>query len=391
MNRISIAIDARFMLRPLRGIPLYVLRLCEHLPILNRNIQFVYFINKGFEHNDTPDNYLPRIKAIEKNNPNVIFVNRNNDAEIKWEQLYLPRLIKQHNVDLLHMPANRISFFPGVPTVVTVHDVMEYIYLTKKYREQLSKGKGIRTWAYVSRISAYTYLTYKFGIKTAQRIITVSSYSSDDIEKMLDISRNKIVSIHHGVSSEYQNIAIQPQELRQHVLLLGGDNYFKNPQLAINAWSKLDPGLRQKYPLKVIGFSGQDSSSLIQAIKQQRLENEVEVHRWISQEEMVKCFKDAVLFLFPSRYEGFGFPLLQAMACGTPVISTNTSSIPEVLGDVGYQIDPDDVNGMALKIQCLLTDKQEWQKQSELGYKRSLRFSWELSAQKHLNVYEELL
>lgn len=387
----TIAIDARFMLRPLRGIPLYVLRLCENLPRLNRNYQFVYFINKCFEHNDSPDNYLPRVEAIEKDNPNVVFVNHDDEAEIKWEQVCLPRLIKQRNVDLLHMPGNRICFFPGVPTVVTVHDVMEYLYLWEEFKKNLSKARNVKKFFYYTRIYAYVLAVYKIGFRKANKIITVSRYSAEDISLKLRIKRDKVTAIHHGLDADY--FCENPTSLKERncILMLGGDSVQKNPELAIRAWAQIDPAYRNQYPLKIVGFCGDTTSPLLTAIKENSLEDQVEIQSWISQEEMVQCFQNAAIFLFPSRYEGFGFPLIQAMACGTPVISTNTSSIPEVLADVGFQFDPDDDAGMAAGIKRLLSDTFEWQKQSDSGYERSIRFRWDASAQMHLNVYAKSL
>ena len=387
----TIGIDARFMLRPLRGIPLYVLRLCENLPGLNREYQFVYFINKGFEHNDTPENYLPRIESIEKKHPNVTFVNHDDEAEIKWEQVYLPRLIKKYKVDLLHMPANRICFFPGVPTVVTTHDVMEYLYLWNRFKKNIYAASGIKNFLYLTKIATYALANYKIGFQKAKQIITVSLYSAADIASKLKIKSNNICAIHHGLDADYFCDKVKPLSDRNFTLMLGGDSFQKNPELAIRAWAQVDPALRQKYPLKIVGFCGNKSSPLLTAIQENDLEGQVEIKGWISQGEMVQHFKNAALFLFPSRYEGFGFPLLQAMACGTPVISTNKSSIPEVLGDVGFQYEPDDATGMAAGIKRLLKDTDEWQKQSDTGYQRSLGFRWEVSAQKHLDVFDRLI
>jgi len=387
----TIGIDARFMLRPLRGIPLYVLRLCQNLPRLKREYQFIYFINKGFEHNDDPEKYLSRIEEIEKQNPNVMFVNYDDDAEIKWEQLCLPTLLKEYNVDLLHMPANRICFFPGVKTVVTVHDVMEYLYLKKRYKESINNEKSLKMFLYKTRVTAYAYLTYKFAFKRSAKIITVSSYSADDIEATLNLDKQKITPIHHGLDEEYLGTKPLPHDERKFTLMLGGDSYQKNPATALACWAQVAPDFRKKYPLKIIGFCGAKTSPLIQAVNQHGLSGTVDIHGWVTQEQMVKCFKEAALFLYPSRYEGFGFPLIQAMASGTPIISSNKASIPEVLGDVGYHLDPDDPAGMATAVEKILSSQKEWQHQSDAGYLRSAQFKWVISAQKHLDLYEELL
>ena len=384
----NIGIDARFMLRPLRGIPLYVTRLCEHIPAIAKDYTFYFFINKGFEHNDSAENYMLRLEGIQSKNENVRIINVDDDAEIRWEQMYLPRLVKEHKIDLLHMPANRICFFPGAPTVVTVHDIMEYLYLLdKKYPLSWEKNKSIKSILYNLRHRIYVALSYKYRINNAVNIITVSRYSKDDMENNLSIDSGKVKVIYHGVDEEYFEKPSLPFDDRSHVLLLGGDSFQKNPETAIAAWSKVNPELRNKFPLKVVGFCGSTSSPILCAIKKYGLQDEIDIKGWISQEDMVEYFHRSVLFIFPSRYEGFGFPLIQAMATGVPVISTSKTSIPEVLGGVGFQLDPDDINGFAESIERVLTHRSVWQKQSDTGLTRSKLFTWENSAKSHFEQY----
>ena len=385
------AIDARFMLRPLRGIPLYTLRLCQNLPRVDQTSQFFYFINKGFEHNDKEENYLPRIKEIEDKFQNVTFVNLDNDAEIFWEQVCLPRLVKQYSIDLLHMPANRVSFKSGVKTVVTVHDMMEYLYLLDdKFPISWGKNRSLKKWQYNARRRLYAILSYKWGIARSE-IITVSKNSRTDIARTLKVPEQRITVIHHGVDNDYLTESPLPREQRKFTLMLGGDSYQKNPAAAIAAWSQVDKSVREQSPLRIVGFCGDDASPLLSALREHDLEGVVDVRGWISQEEMVQSFRQAALFLFPSRYEGFGFPPLQAMACGTPVVSTNRSSIPEVLGPVGFQYDPDDHAGMAQSIERVLSDPVLWAEQSRDGAERACSFTWENSAQAHLDVYSRIL
>ena len=385
----NIGIDARFLLRPLRGMPLYVMHLCEHIPALAKDCTFYLFINKGFEHNDSIENYMPRLELIQRKNENVKIINFDDDAEIMWEQFYLPRLIKKHKIDLLHMPANRICFFPGVPTIVTVHDIMEYLrLLDEKFSFLFKKNRSLREILYDLRQRIYVMLSYKYKLNIASSIITVSNYSKHDIKNSLHIDFNKIKAIYHGVDEEYFKIQSLPFYNRTHVLLLGGDSSKKNPETAIAAWSRVSREIREKFPLKIVGFCGSTSSPILHAIKKYGLEDEVDIKGWVSQKDMMEYFQRAVLFLFPSRHEGFGFPLIQAMATGTPVISTNQASIPEVLDNVGFQLDPDDIKSFSESIEKVLMDYSFWQKQSDLGLARSAIFTWENSIKAH---YEEYL
>jgi len=396
-NQIRIGIDARFLLRPLRGIPLYVLHLCLNLPALRTNYQFYYFINKGFEHNDRPENYQNRLDRIQ-NYKNVTIVNKDDDAEIRWEQIYLKKLIKQYRIDLLHMPANRVCFFPGVPTIVTIHDIMEYLFLSRIH--PIPKTCDLRMMLYVLRKRGYVWWNYKYGIKKASKIISVSHYSANDLKSNLNCDDGHIKVIHHGIDNDFfltknnyqigieesDNISSQP-----YVLMLGGDSYQKNPEGAIKAWSLVNPNIRKQYHLKIIGFSGDQNSPLIRALKKNNLADEVEVSGWVTQNELIKYFHRASLFLCLSRYEGFGFPILQAMASGTPIISTNMASLPEILGNVGFQFLPDDHIGISKAIESVLQDNRMQAEQSSAGIKRAENFSWQHCVEEHIRIYEEVL
>jgi glycosyltransferase involved in cell wall biosynthesis len=253
---------------------------------------------------------------------------------------------------------------------------------------------------YHLRVVLYIWCTYKFGIKQARRVITVSDYSARDIVKTLNISPDKVTAIHHGLDIEFTHAGaglangsdyIDGVHSRKNVLMLGGDSYQKNPEGAIAAWAKVPESLRSKNPLKIIGFCGNEQSPLLQAIRAHGLAEEVEVKGWVSQEELITYLRNAALFLYLSRYEGFGFPLLHAMASGTPVVSTNKSSLPEVLGEVGFKVEPDDSSGAAKAIERVLLDSKLWHEQVAAGIERSHMFSWKQSAEKHLSVYEEVL
>jgi len=393
-----IAIDARHLLRPLRGIPLYVARLCHHLPSLDSKNRYYLFINRGFEHNAPPAEYEPRLEALQSRHDNLTVINRDDDAEIAWEQFELPRMVREHRIDLLHMPGNRICFRPGVPVVVTVHDIMEWIYLdTARVAGVIGSKQGLKMKAYALRILAYQWANYRFGFRRANRVVTVSWHSAGDIVKHLGIPPDRVVPIHHGLDDIFApgksgtGEPFLPLERRRHVLMLGGDSEQKNPQGAIAAWARVPRDVRKRFPLKVVGFCGDHSSPLIEAIERHRLRGEVSVKGWVSEQELIEGLQEAALFIYPSRYEGFGFPPLHAMACATPVASTTAASIPEVMGGAGIRYDPDDHAALAAGMTGLLTDAGMWRDQVSMGLARSRSFDWQRSAEAHLKVYREVL
>lgn len=391
---IAIGIDARFLLRPLRGIPLYVERLCSLLPPLERSFAYVLFINKRYEHNDLESNYAPRLEKIAAN-PNVRIVNRDDEGETKWEQLYLPRLVKEHDIRLLHMPANRFCFNAGVPTVITVHDMMEYLYLKQNFLSSIKSGwYHPKRAAYLIRRFGYKYLNIQQGYKRASRVITVSRYSASDIERHLGISSEVIRPIHHGADEVFfggESSGARDGGSGNYVLMFGGDSRHKNPEGAIAAWAQVPKSLRAKYPLRIIGFCGNEESPLLSAIRLHGLTDEVQVKGWVTQEEMIENMKNATLFLYLSRYEGFGLPLLHAMAAGTPVISTDVASIPEVVEDRELLYHPDDNRGIAAAIERLLSDQALYLSKVRAGKERARLFNWRRSAELHLDVYREVL
>lgn len=387
-----IGIDARFLLRPMRGIPLYVLRLCQLLPSLDTDVKFIYFINKAYEHNELPSNYMPIIEGIQNKNLNVEVVNYDSEGEIYWEQIVLPKLCKKYKIDLLHMPGNRTCFLSKVPTIVTVHDIIEYREINReKIKYLISNILRPRRFFYLSRIAAYLWFTYRVCLDRSQHLLTVSNYSANDLVNCLNINPEKISAIHHGVDSDFLVEKPDSFEKRKFVLMLGGDSPHKNPEGAISAWAKVPLDIRRKFPLKIIGFCGGDKSPLIHSLKKNRLEEEVEIKGWVSKESLIEHLGSAAVFIYLSRYEGFGFPPLQSMAAGTPVVASNCTSIPEVLGPVGLTFDPDDHQNIAKGITSILRDAGLWQQEVDSGLKRANEFKWQTSVEKHFEIYKSHL
>jgi glycosyltransferase involved in cell wall biosynthesis len=375
----------------MRGIPSYVSRLCRHLPPLRPHYHFSLFINRAFQHNELPENYHERLEQL-KEQPNIQLININHDAEIFWEQVLLPRALKKHGIHLLHMPANRISFIPKIPVVATIHDIMEFLFLRKIHA--IPDGADLKMKFYYWRKQAYVWMIYKLGLRKAARIVTVSNYSARDLKRHLVVPEAKIACIYHGVDSHFKSLqgrVLTGPDKRRYCLMFGGDSYQKNSEGALAAWSRVPSSLRRRYPLRIIGFCGRVDSPLLRLIKQLGLEKEVAVAGWVSEETLVRHLQEAALLLFMSRYEGFGFPIVQAMACGTPVVCSNSSSLIEVGGEAAMTFSPDDASGTAGGIVTLLSDHEKWQLYVQKGLQRAKEFTWQKSAQEHLRVYEREL
>lgn len=390
MANATIGVDARYLLRPLRGMPLYVHYLCEFLPRVGSEYDFIFFINKGYEHNVKETEIELILNKIKGKYTNVKFVNYDSSGEIFWEQVVLPLLVKKYKVNLLHMPGNRAPFICGVPVVTTLHDVMEFLFLPTRLKYELRKAGNILDYIYIIRIFSYKYLMYKLFKIAARKIVTVSNHSKKDIQKTINFKK-EIDVIYHGLPAGFSTEKTVLREDRKYILMLGGDSEQKNPKLAIEAYSKINPILREKYPLRIVGFCGADDSIIMKTIKKCSIADNVIIKGWVDQEEIIYSFRNALVFLFPSKYEGFGFPLLQSMATGTPFVTTNTACMPEIAGSVGGKVSPDDTDGFEKAINQLVSDESNWSEQQKLGLKRVEMFSWESCVSNHLTTYESLL
>ena len=386
-----VGIDARFLCRPLRGMPMYVLHLCEWLPRLRPEWQFTLFINRGFEHNDREDAVVARLAAVGQR-PNTRFVNLDHDGETYWEQVQLRRALRKSGVDVIHMPGNRCQFFCPVPQVVTVHDVMEVLFMEKVI--PVHPEDPLRLKAYWWRRRAYVQAIYRVGLRGADRLITVPGHSARDIEKHLGISPARIATVHHGADEDYRAASDEVEQAslgeRHHCLMLGADSFQKNARSAIQAWSMVSPDIRKRYPLRVCGFAGGSGSPLLEAIREFGLEPEVSVEGWLPKERLVAMFREAAVFLFLSLYEGFGFPLLQAMASGVPCIYGNVASLPEIASGAGMGVIPTDPAMAARAVEMLLTDEALWHENVRQGWQAASKYSWENAPRQHLSIYEEV-
>ncbi len=370
----NIAIDARFLLRPQRGMPMYVYMLCKGLPNIMPDIHFHLLINKMFEHNDVVENYSHRLEEVGAPQ-NVTIINADAEDEISWEAFVLPKLLNQYHIDLLHMPGNRVCLTTRTPQIVTFHDAMEWTRL--KMFKEFTWCNGIKPNLYSLKMKVYRWLTYYCGSKIASHILTISDYSRSSLVNCFPGIKNKTSYVHHGVPEGF--VHSKEQKIlgeRRGILMLGGDSYQKNPVNAIKAWAQLPFSLRQEYPLTIAGFTGDESSPLMKVIKQLDIEREVTIKSWVDNDEMIHLFNDSVLFLFVSREEGFGFPLIQAMSSGTPTVCSTADVLTEIGQESVLSADTESVDEISEKIHLLLTNQKLWQKLHDSGLKRANDFSW---------------
>lgn len=308
-----------------------------------------------------------------------------NHFSILKTYLWYPYLVinlKSCNLDLIHNPAQIPTIFKfKQKNVVTVHDIITLIYPEKHpFKRQL----------------LYKFLLPR-TLKNADKIITVSEHTKNDLIKYFHISGEKIKVIHNGVSQKFKPLNdTQISEVKNKynldfpfILYVGTLEPRKNIPALIQAFKLLD---KQNLPHKLViaGKKGWKYREIFEMIEELNLSEDVVFTGYVPDNDLPALYNASDLFVYPSIYEGFGLPPLEAMACGTPVITSDTSSLPEVVGNAGITIDPKDVNLLSTMMYEVLTNDSLKQEMINKGLNRAKLFSWELCAVETLKLYEEL-
>ncbi|MFH1148745.1 MAG: glycosyltransferase family 1 protein [Pseudomonadota bacterium] len=260
--------------------------------------------------------------------------------------------------------------------VTTVHDFSVQLYPEWHPRER------------VERFSR----DFSKSIQRSDVIITVSKYVADEARELLK-GGQEIVTIYHGYDSGVFHSAAggetKPGSTADYILFVGSIEPRKNLVSLLKAYSLLPAQTKQKYKLLLAGFGGwknEEVFSLLAALK-----GHVEYKGFVDNDSLAGLYRNAACFVYPSRYEGFGLPPLEAMACGCPVVVSNVTSLPEVCGEAAYYIDPLSVESIADGMHQVLTDGALMQDLKRKGLERAGLFSWKKSAREHLEVFERVL
>ncbi len=239
------------------------------------------------------------------------------------------------------------------------------------------------------------------SVKRAEHVIAVSEATRQDLIELYQTPPEKITTLYHGVTPEFKVIK-EPSPLasvrqkyglgerlegRPFILSLGTIQPRKNYRRLIQAFAKID----RSFSLVIGGDKGWKYENIFAEVARQGLEKRVHFLGFVADADLPALYNAASLFVFPSLYEGFGLPLLEAMSCGTPVIASNRSAMPEVVGQAGLLVDPRDTPAIAAAISKVLADPNLHQRLSQAGLIQATRFSWADMAGRLLKLYHQLL
>lgn len=370
-----IGIDARFFGSVGKGLGRYTQKLIENLEKIDRqNEYFVFLRRENFEE------YQPSNPKFQK----VL-------ADYRWytfsEQLNMPRVLRQYKLDLVHFPHFNVPIFYGGKFMITIHDLILLHYPT-------THGTTLSPFFYGLKFLAYK-LTIGLAVRRAQKIITVSEFTKKDIlEKYKNISEAK-VAVTYEACDKPADIAPANAEgilrkygiIKPYILYVGNAYPHKNLESLVRAFFQLKKK-RNDLNLVLVGKEDYFYSRLKRFVKTSGASGVIFAD-FVPDEDLASVYQNAALYVFPSLYEGFGLPPLEAMVNGVPVASSDRASLPEVLGPAARYFNPESLDEMARAIEEVLDSGESRQALIKNGYAQIKKYEWERMAEETLEIYQK--
>ncbi len=310
-----------------------------------------------------------------------------------WEQIALPRAARKAGCQLLHCTSNTAPVFTSIPLVVTLHDI---IYMESSYLKIL-RGSGT---LYQKFGNAYRKLFVPRIVKKSDKIITVSHFEKKRIGQFFGMAGNpKLVAVYNGVSEHFKPVTDQAELLRvkekyhlpdRYFFFLGNTDPKKNTKGALKAFSDFLKQTGSEHKLVMLDYDRQELEKLLDEIGDRELIQKIVLTGYVVNTDLPAIYCQCDLFLYPSLRESFGIPMLEAMACGAPVITSNTSSMPEVAGDAAEITDPSKPEEITAGMIRILTDNDLRKSLVRNGYIQAAKFSWKAMAEKVLEIYRQM-
>jgi glycosyltransferase involved in cell wall biosynthesis len=364
-----IGIDARLVHYHQAGIGQYILRLTDALASLDRENEYYLFQSRKDR---------TRLVRAPNFHRRILFT----PSHHRFERLAMSAEMLPHGLDVFHSP----DFIPPrkmlAPNVITVHDLAFLLYPR-----------------FLTSDAARYYGQIDHASRSAAHIIAVSQSTKRDITRLLGVPDDRVSVIYEAANTSAQQI--DPAVAQRHVqdkygigerfiLFVSTVEPRKNLPTLLAAYSKLLDAYKTSAQLVIAGHKGWLTEEVDQAVSRYKLADRVCFLGTVPNEELAYLYNAARVFALPSLYEGFGLPPLEAMASGTPVIVSNVSSLPEVVGDAGLLIDPNDVEAWAVALHRVLTEDALHDEMAAKGLKRAQHFSWERAARETLGVYRKV-
>jgi len=376
-NPPRIGIDARIPRPEMSGVEYSIYHLLEHLPTVAPEFRFVIYHSSGVSPaHDAGESAVCRKRALLPTSLRAV--------RIFWQQALLPRRARLDGLDLLHAPAYTAPIRANLPVVLTIYDTiaLKFPHLCK-------------------RLNALHYRMFMPpSARRAARIIVPSETTRDDVVRTMGIAPEKIRVVPLGVPAEFQPVD-DPKKLaavraelnlpERYILFSGNLEPKKNLTALIQAFAEARRSGRVTHRLVIAGRKAWRYSNIFRMARELRLAGMIRFLGRVPRPLLPALYSGADVFAFPSLYEGFGLPPLEAMACGTPVVTTTAGAIPEVVGNAALTVSPGSVRELRIAIEKVLANQFLRRHLRELGLNRAAQFSWQQTARRTADVYAEVL
>ncbi len=371
----NIAINTLSLYKTKAGMGRYIRELVNCLPLHDsQNTYYLYTSQK----NEKYFTFAAKNICIKRVSPFWSFP----FVKIIWEQVFLPFSLWKNNIHLYHSTGFSLPFFKPKKTkyVVTIADMTFF-----------SHPEYHLWW----KVWYFRYMIPR-ALKTADKVITISENTKEDILRMTKIPSEKVKTIYLGVDQQFspqtkefcKKIGEKYHITTPYILFVGMLEPRKNIIGLLHAYMQVKE--KKGHDLVLVGKKGWKYEKIFETVKELGLQNSVHFLGYVSDEELPALYSAATCFVYPSFYEGFGIPVLEAMACGCPVITSNNSSMKEIAGNAAILIDP--INKEAIKdaINRVLSDKKEQQQRRKAGLLRVKKFRWDTMAKETRELYASL-
>jgi glycosyltransferase involved in cell wall biosynthesis len=369
-----IGIDTRILSWNWTGPWRYLSNLLKQLAKIDCSNEYFLFSHKN--------EAVPRI--VQSNMKNVLIESylKGRTLDPIWSNLLLPVALSRNRIDIFHSPYQILPLVRFRPSIVTIHDIAFEIYP--------------RDFSIEDRIGLKMFT--RLAAQAADIVIVPSIHGKTNITQLYKIPESKVRVIYEAASEIFrpidkkeakERIAQKYQIKNDFILYVGFIRPRRNIPTLLKAFHRLKKQYNLSHKLVIVGDSNPENIDFSDFVKSD-LQKEIIHFRRIPDEDMPLLYNAAEIFVYPSLYEGFGLPLVEAMACGTPIVASNAPPMPEMVGDAGLFVDPFDSSQMSQTIYDILADEYLRSNLREKSLKRSLFFSWKKTAEKTLSVYREV-
>ncbi len=363
------------------GMDMVALELIRNLQEIDHENEYFIFVKP-----DEDDQVL-------KETPNFKIVKLNGGSYPMWEQFALPKAAHQAGCQILHCTSNTAPVNCKIPLMVTLHDI---IYMESNYLRILT---GNAT-SYQKFGNLYRKMVVPRVVKMSQKIITVSHFEKTRIDEFFGMKGdNRLTAVYNGVSGHFKPVTDQLELKRvkekyrlpdRFFFFLGNTDPKKNTKGTLKAFSDFIQQTGSDHKLVMLDYDLSELEKLLTEIGDKTLINRIGLTGYVVNTDLPAIYCQCEAFLYPSLRESFGIPMLEAMACGAPVITSNTSSMPEIAGTAALIIDPYKPEQITDALIQVTTNQNLKQQMIEKGWQQSAKFSWRAMATDVLEIYTQI-